>query len=158
LPRRSRHSPDDEKTRQEKRSTRARRVCWEFLWRETDATGKRVRRTTVIGTVEQYPTRDLARAATNGLRIQLNEERNRHPGHYILIADLVDHYVQTERSVQTDRHSHATRIVYGEFLKRWVRPHWADVNVCSARTMAVENWLRRLQVSICRWHPTGRHD
>ena len=37
----------------------------------------------------------LAVLCTNGLRIQLNKERNRHPGHYILIADLVDHYVQT---------------------------------------------------------------
>jgi hypothetical protein len=42
---------------------------WEYLWRETEVTGKRVRRTTVIGTVEQYPTRDLAQAAVNGLRM-----------------------------------------------------------------------------------------
>lgn len=46
--------------------------------------GMRVRRTTVIGTVEQYPTRDLAEAAVNGLRMQVNEDRLRHPGapHY----------------------------------------------------------------------------
>lgn len=31
-------------------------AVWEFRWRENDATGKRLRRTTVIGTVEQYPT------------------------------------------------------------------------------------------------------
>lgn len=29
---------------------------WEFLWRETDHTGVQVRRTAIIGTVEQYPT------------------------------------------------------------------------------------------------------
>jgi hypothetical protein len=40
---------------------------WEYLWRENDVTGKRVRRTTVIGTVDQYPTRELAQAAVNGL-------------------------------------------------------------------------------------------
>jgi hypothetical protein len=28
--------------------------CWEFLWRETDEAGKRVRRTAVIGTVEKF--------------------------------------------------------------------------------------------------------
>jgi hypothetical protein len=46
--------------------------CWEFLWRENDATGKRVRRTAVIGTVEKYPTRDSAEAVVNGLRMQVN--------------------------------------------------------------------------------------
>ena len=50
---------------------------WEFLWRETDETGKRVRRTAIIGTVEHYPTRDLAQAAANGLRMQVNEDRLR---------------------------------------------------------------------------------
>src|SRR5208282_6003128 len=28
--------------------------CWEFLWRENDVTGKRVRRNKVIGTVTQF--------------------------------------------------------------------------------------------------------
>jgi len=28
---------------------------WEFLWRETDHSGIRIRRTAIIGTVEQYP-------------------------------------------------------------------------------------------------------
>jgi hypothetical protein len=36
--------------------------CWEFLWRENDADGNRTRRTAVIGTLEQFPTRDLAQA------------------------------------------------------------------------------------------------
>ncbi len=46
-----------------------------FLWRENDIAGKRVRRTAVIGTVEQYPTKDLAQAAVNGLRMCINEDR-----------------------------------------------------------------------------------
>jgi hypothetical protein len=36
--------------------------AWEFLWRENDASGKRLRRTAVIGSLEQYPTEDLALA------------------------------------------------------------------------------------------------
>jgi integrase len=118
---------------------------WEFLWRENDVAGKRVRRTVIIGTVEQYPTRDLAQAAVNGLRMQVNEDRNRQPGHLILVEDLVDHYVQTELSGEAHWHSHATRTVYQEFLRRWIRPNWGKVNVRSVRTIAVEHWLRRLQ-------------
>jgi integrase len=118
---------------------------WEYLWREDHVTGRRVRRTKVIGTVEQYPTRDLAQAAVNGLRMQINEDRLRRPGHDILVADLVDHYVQTELSEEIGWHSHATRIVYRQYLTRWIRPHWGNVSVCSVRTIAVEHWLRRLQ-------------
>jgi hypothetical protein len=44
-------------------------ACWEFLWRESDMHGKRVRRTAVIGTVDQFPTEDSAQAAVNGLRM-----------------------------------------------------------------------------------------
>ena len=37
------------------------------------------------------------------------------------------------------------RVVYQQFLKRWIRPAWAQVNIRDVRTMAVEHWLRRLQ-------------
>jgi integrase len=118
---------------------------WEYLWRENDATGKRVHRTTVIGTVDQYPTRELAQAAVNGLRMQINEDRVRHPGHDILVAELVDHYIRTELSEGISWHSHATRMVYRQFLTRWIRPHWGKVSIRSVRTIAVERWLRGLR-------------
>jgi integrase len=118
---------------------------WEYLWRENDEAEKRVRRTAVIGTVEQYPTRELAQAAVNGLRIQVNEDRLRQPERPLLVADLVDHYMQAELSEKTGWHSHATRIVYRQFLTRWIRPHWGKVSVCCVRTIAIERWLRRLQ-------------
>jgi hypothetical protein len=34
---------------------------WEFLWRENDLLGKSIRRHAVIGTLEQYPTEELAK-------------------------------------------------------------------------------------------------
>jgi hypothetical protein len=102
-------------------------VCWEFLWRENDVTGERVRRTAVIGTVEQFPTEDLALAAVNGLRMSINVDRNPQREQFILVGDLVDHYIHTELSERADWHSHATRVVYREFLKRWIRPQWAGV-------------------------------
>ena len=71
-------------------------AVWEFLWRENDPTGKRLRRTLVIGTVEQFPTEDLALAAVNGLRVIINEACNRQRHGSVLIGDLVDHYIQTE--------------------------------------------------------------
>jgi len=109
--------------------------CWEFLWRENDADGNRTRRTAVIGTVEQLPTRDLAEVAVNGLRVGINQHRIRQREQSIVVADLVDHYIQTELSDEAGWHSHATRIVYSEFLKRWIRPHWADMGIRDVRTV-----------------------
>jgi integrase len=117
--------------------------CWEFMWREQDGSGKRVRRTAVIGTAEQYPTEESAQEAVRGLRMQINEARNRQPHQSICVADLIDHYVSTE--LAADWHSHATRMVYREFLTRWIKPHWGSVNIRDVRTVAVEGWLRKLR-------------
>jgi hypothetical protein len=97
--------------------------CWEFLWRETNDNGKRVRRTVIIGTVAQLPTEQLARAAANGLRVHINSDNNRCCIVPISIGDLIDHYVQTELSGDASWHSHATRTIYSYFLRKWVRPH-----------------------------------
>jgi integrase len=105
----------------------------------------RTRRTAVIGTVEQFPTRRLAEVAVNGLRVFINQHRNRQREQSIVVADLVDHYIQTELSDDADWHSHATRIVYSEFLKRWIRPHWADMGIRDVRTVCVERWLKQLR-------------
>ncbi len=75
--------------------------------------------------------------------MQINEARNRQPHQSINVADLIDHYVTTE--LAADWHSHATRMVYREFLTRWIKPHWGSINIRDVRTVAVEGWLRKLQ-------------
>jgi integrase len=118
---------------------------WEFLWRETDAAGKRIRRNAVIGAIDKYPTEALAQAAINGLRTCINDNRNRQRQQPIFVGDLIDHYLATELGEETDWRSHATRIVYREFLTRWIRPHWGSTNIRDVRTVVVERWLRHLQ-------------
>src|ERR1039458_6729714 len=71
-------------------------ACWEFLWWDTEPTGRRVRRKAVIGTVQQYPNLEDAWQASNGLRVSINETRNRQREQAITVADLVDHYTKTE--------------------------------------------------------------
>ncbi len=120
--------------------------CWEFLWWDTEPTGRRVRRKAVIGSVQQYPNVEAAWQASNGMRVSINEARNRQREQAITVADLVDHYIKTELAGDPGdgAKSHATRIVYKEFLARWVRPAWGDLNIRAVRTTAVEHWLRRL--------------
>src|SRR6266566_8750323 len=107
--------------------------CWEFMWREQDVSGKRVRRTAVIGTAEQYPTEESVQEAGRGLRMQINEARNRQPHQSICVADLIEHFLSTE--LAADWHSHATRMAYREFLIRWIKPHWGSVNIRDVRTV-----------------------
>jgi integrase len=119
--------------------------CWEFMWREQEPSGKRVHRTAVIGTAEQYPTEELAQEAVNGLRMQINQTRNRQREQSIFVGDLIDHYIRTDLDEQTNWRSHATCTVYREFLTRWIKPHWGSTNIRDVRTVAVESWLRQLQ-------------
>jgi integrase len=77
--------------------------------------------------------------------MQVNADRNRRPVRPLLIADLIDHYVQTELSANADWHSHATRITYRYFMKKWIQPHWGKVGLGAVRTIAVQHWLRGLQ-------------
>ena len=118
---------------------------WEFLWRETDAVGRRIRRNVVIGSIEEYPTETSAQAAINGLRTCINENHNRQREQRVSVADLIDHYIETELAESSNWHSHATRIVYREYLTRWIKPCWGSINIRDVRTIAVEKWLRKLQ-------------
>src|ERR1019366_2212448 len=119
---------------------------WEFLWWDTDPTGRLVRRTAAIGTVQKYPNVEDAWQASNGLRMSINEARNRQREQAITVGDLVDHYGKTELAGDPGNggKSHATRIVYKDFLARWVRPAWGGLNIRAVRTIAVEHWLGQL--------------
>ena len=41
---------------------------WDSLWRE-NVGGRRIRRTAVIGSIDEYPTEELAQVALNGFRV-----------------------------------------------------------------------------------------
>src|SRR5687768_13588264 len=102
--------------------------CWEFLWREIGPAGKPKRRTMMIGTLEQFPTAQLAANAVNGLRVSINVERIRQR-QAVLMSDLIDHYILTDcpsKSARiqkrigwhTFRHTYSTLLVSnGENVK-----------------------------------------
>lgn len=121
-------------------------IRWEFLWWDTEPTGRRVRRKAVIGTVQQYPNLEDAWQASNGLRVSINEARNRQGEQSISVADLIAHYIRKELATDgADREkSHATRVVYKDFLSRWVKPAWGNLNIRAVRTVAVEHWLHKM--------------
>lgn len=119
--------------------------CWEVLWRESGPLGKQQRRTMRVGSVEQFPTRELAANAVSGLRMCINAERCRRQQEPIQMSDLIDHYILTELSPTASRHSPTTRIVYREFLELWIRPSWSTTDSRDVRTVGVEHWLSQLR-------------
>jgi hypothetical protein len=133
---------------------KTRPACWEFLWWDNLPEGRRVRRKAIIGTVLQYPNVEDAWQASNGLRVSINEARNRQPEQVITVADLIDHYTKTELAfdLRDQGKSHATRIIYKAFLGRWVRPAWGSLNIRGVRTLpwniGFVNWCVQMAI---RW-------
>lgn len=117
---------------------------WEFLWREVGPAGDLIPRTTVIGSIEQYPTEESASAAINGLRVSVNDACNRQFHKSARVGDIVDHYIKTELGERSEYYSEATKMIYMDYLRIWIRPQWAMVDIRDVRTVAVENWLRQL--------------
>src|ERR1019366_7735431 len=93
----------------------------------------------------RYPTREAAEKAVNGVRMCVNQERNRQPEQRIMVGDLIDHYKKTELSESATWHSMATKMVYREFLERWIRVRWGTEEIREVRTVTVERWLRELR-------------
>jgi hypothetical protein len=89
--------------------------CWIFRWRETNSSGKRVRRNAILGTVERYPTEGSALKAAEALRITINEDQPRFPQQPVSVAALITHFksMSSGPSVKTTK---AGRIRHGSYM------------------------------------------
>jgi hypothetical protein len=65
-----------------------------------------------MDTVWQYPTLEDAWQASNGLRVSINQTRNRQREQRVTFADLVYHHIDTELAchLSGQEKSHATRV------------------------------------------------
>jgi integrase len=98
-----------------------------------------MRRSVVIGTVEQYRTKADAWKACEFLRSTINRE-TRSPR---TIAELVTHYTEHELPNKTPY----TREVYEGYITKWITPQWGAFSLSDVRTVAVESWLGTLKLS-----------
>ena len=109
-----------------------RRGTWNYLWYET---GKR--RSKLIGTKQQYPTKAAAWHAVDHLQVRENKSATGDT-----VQNLVVRY-QAER--MPSRHS--TARVYRSFLTNHILPQWGDMPIRGVQPRPVELWLRSLQLS-----------
>lgn len=82
---------------------------WQFRWSERGPNGKRVYRQRVIGTVEQYPDEDAARAAVTVLVSEINSHQPLMAVNPLTVAQLADHFEQRELGSDNTWRSHATK-------------------------------------------------
>ena len=118
---------------------------WEYLWREEVADGRRIRHTKVIGTVTQYPAKEAAHDAVNGLRMRINEECYRLQFRPVCFGDVIDHFLQTVLYNENEPYAEATRQVTPATINTWIRPKWGSINIRDVRANAVREWLGNLQ-------------
>ena len=111
---------------------------WQFRFYETLPEGRRCRRSRIIGTVRQYPTRAEALRAVEPFRVWLN--LGHRFGRPITVGALASRYIEQE----LPHCRHATQQSYASALNRWIRPHWGDSLLEQVTPLAVEQWLRAL--------------
>jgi integrase len=116
---------------------------WEFSWREVDASGRRRKRCTVIGTVEEFKTERDALRETESLRRNIN--RDTLPSALMKFSDLAEHYQSTE--LEADNKTEKTRVTYKVYLKKWILPAWGKKYVHAVKPVAVEQWLKSLTLA-----------
>ena len=117
---------------------------WEFRYYETDGRGERQRRAIMVGSLEEYPTESAARKAPSvqAILLRLNAEQ---PAAAAGAAEFGAVIARYEKEEMPERYS--TRAAYKSYIKNHILPRWADTPMSAVRPMAVEDWLKGLDLA-----------
>jgi integrase len=140
--RRTRYQQGNLQLVERKRGPRA----WEYRWYEPMADGSRKRRSLVVGTVEQYPNEATAKRAVASLLVNINAESPRFNLEPISVQTLVEHYTEKELGEDSNK-TFATRETYKGYFRKWILPRWGNYRLKDVKSVAVEEWLRSLDLS-----------
>ncbi len=116
--------------------------AWEFRYYEDTSTGERRRKSCIIGSVDKYRTEALARKAVEALLLKLNSETPLQRMAVVTFGGVCDRYVQEELP---ERYS--TRKSYLSNIELHLKPRWGDYLLDKIRPMAVEDWLKNLEMA-----------
>ena len=114
---------------------------WEYRYYETTPQGQRCRRSKIIRTLGQYPTREDALLRLDRFRERLNLQHRF--GRPVTLDALIDHYVEKE----LPQLRYGTQQAHLSSLKRWIRPRWGRCFLDEVKAMEVEQWLRSLPLA-----------
>ena len=112
-----------------------RRGTWGYLWYEA---GKR--RSKLIGTKREFPTKAAAREAVKTFTSTL--EKRREASRVLTVNIVVGHYHEEKMPRRTD-----TRRSYDVWLRNHILTKWGDCSLAEVQARPVELWLGSLALS-----------
>jgi integrase len=115
-------------------------AVWVYRWWEKGTDGTPIRRKQQIGTLERYPTESAARAASDTLRLTINDQ-SRRQSLPRSVRDLWEHYCCEE----LPRNEITTQDTYTVYAKTWILPRWGNMCLEQVKTVEVERWLRMVE-------------
>jgi integrase len=118
---------------------------WVYRWRELQEDGTRVQRKKTIGDVTRFPTEADVKREVENLRSEINAKQERIGK--TTVGDAWGHFQLFElRDPDVDR-SPTTVKSYLDYFKSQILPVWKDVPLDDVKSVAVEQWLRKLDLA-----------
>jgi integrase len=118
---------------------------WSYRWWETSKQGGRIHRRKLIGTVETYPTIGGAKRAVEGFRSEINAAATKTV--QMTLGEAWGHFQANElRDPDVDR-SPTTIQSYLDYFRSRIIPKWKNVALDDIKSVAVEKWLRSLDLA-----------
>lgn len=120
---------------------------WTYRWREHDASGRRVNRKIVVGSVEELTTKAMAEHAVAAVRLEINKETRAGRLQRVAVGQLAAHYAAKELSGERCTKSFSTCEGYQSYIDNWILPRWESYLIVDVKTVAVEDWLAELKLA-----------
>jgi integrase len=117
------------------------------------------RRSSVIGSYDEYPSESAAQQAADALRLDINQHSPRRLLKDVSVDTLTKHYREYELpDIFHDRKpvpgttdelhkSYSTQYAYEGYLKRLILPRWRSYRLIDVKAVDVENWLKSLSLA-----------
>ena len=112
-----------------------RRKTWNYLWYQNGQ-----RRSKLIGTKQEYPTKGAAWSAAESLRNTIEGQRK--ADHGLTVRAVVAHYREEKMPKRAD-----TRRAYEVWLSNYILPTWGDCSLNEVKARPVELWLGTLALA-----------
>jgi integrase len=117
-------------------------AVWVYRWRELQTDGSRVQRKKVLGNTQRLPTKADAKREVENFRAQINA-RVQKIGRMTL-GEAWGHFQEHELRVNR---SPTTINSYLDYFKSQILPTWKDTALEDVKSVAVEKWLRSLDLA-----------
>ncbi len=119
---------------------------WIYRWWETPEGGRRrSHRGKLIGTVDRYPTLGAAKRAVERFRAEINAAAKKTVS--MTVGGAWTHFQANELHDPDVDRSPTTIQSYLDYFKSRILPKWRDVALDDVKSVAVEKWLRSLDLA-----------